>query len=349
MARKNSDYWLDRSIEQEQRAEEITTEYLTKMGRRLRDFQRDTIREIDVFYNRYATDHKISKADAIQYLTDNERAEFQNMTLRRYAALAKDPNTSPRLVDALAYRHRISRQEAILAEIELKALELYGNRGGLLDYTYKNLGSVYGQAKLSVARDTAKIGMTLRRPILDISEIKNQLKINWSGKNLSQSIWGHEEKLYDTISNIMDQGFIGEWSQDKIVNLIKKRVDVAESDIERLVRTEQTAYNSLGAAEQMRNHFEEEYEIVAVLDSRTTHRCRTEHGTIYPLSEYQIGKNAPPFHVRCRSSIRSTHRAIDYFTVDENYSGPELDSVFDEWEKELDDVINRLGIDQMLD
>lgn len=349
MARTNRDYWLDRSIEQEQRAEEISSEYLAVMGRRLREFQRETIREIDVFYNRYANDHKMSKADAIQYLTDNERSEFQNMTLKRYAALAKDPNTAPRLVDALAFRHRISRQEAILAEIELKAMELYGDSKGLLEYTYKNLGSVYGQAKISVARDSANIGMSLRRPVLSISEIKNKLKINWSGKNLSQTIWGHEEKLYDTISNIMDRGFIGEWPQDKIVKMIKERVDVAESDIERLVRTEQTAYNSLGAAEQMKKHFEEEYEIVAVLDNQTTHKCRSEHGEIYKLADYQIGKNAPPFHIRCRSSIRSTHRAIDYFTVDEKYTGPELEAVFDEWEKELDDVIEQLGIDEMLD
>lgn len=351
MARRtNAEYWLERSIQQEQHAEELTTEYLAKMYTQLEVFQRDALREIDVFYNRYANDHKMTKHAAIQYLTNNELEEFQNMTLARYARLAKDPNAEPRLVDALAYRHRISRQEAILAEIELKALELYGGPNGLIEMTYKNMGHVYGNAKIEIAKSYADIGYSVRRPVLELNTIKSRLRVNWSGDNISNNIWGHEEKLYDVIANELDKGFIGQWPQEKIINMVKERTEVAKTDIERLVRTEQTAFNSWGAVDQLKAHLEDDYKIVAVLDNRTTAKCRHENDKVYPIDGYKIGDTAPPFHVRCRSSVSSTRdaTAIDYFADQHNYTGPELDQVFAEWETELMDVIDQINIEDMI-
>lgn len=350
-ARTSEEYWLERSKQQEQHAEDITTEWLERMYGQLDTFKAKAIREIETLYSRYADDHKMSKSDARRYLTDNERAEFQNMTLARYTALAKNPNTEPRLIDALAYRHRIQRQEAILAEIEMQAIELYGGRGGIIENTYKNLGQVYGMAKIETAKSYADIGYSFRKPVLGLNTMKPRLKTNWSGDNLSRNIWGHEENLYDTIANVLDQGFIGQWPQEKIVKKIGERVDVAKSNIERLVRTEQTAFNSLGAKEQLEAHLEDDYKIVAVLDSRTTAKCRGEHDNVYPLIEYQMGKNAPPFHFRCRSSIMSTRDAtnINYFEPDENYDGPELEEVYAEWEEELGNTISSLLIEDIDD
>lgn len=347
--RTNAQYWLERSMQQEQHAEEITTEYLAKMYAQLELFQREAIKEIEVFYNRFANDYKMSKHDAIQYLTNNQLKEFQNVTLARYARLAKDPLAEPRLVEALAYRHRISRQEALLAEIELKALEVYGSSNGLIESTYKNMSHVYGSAKIEIAKSYADIGYSVRRPVLELDTIKSRLKTNWVKDNLSERIWGQEEKTYDTIANILDQGFIGQWPQEKIIKEVQKRVNVAKSSIETLVRTEQTAFNSLGSVEQLKAHLESKYKIVAVLDNKTTDKCRDEHDKVYDVDDYQIGETAPPFHYRCRSSVSSTRDAtkIDYFADEHDYTGPELEDVYKEWENDLIDTVNQLTIEDL--
>ncbi len=347
--RTNAQYWLERSMQQEQHAEEITTEYLAKMYAQLELFQREAIKEIEVFYNRFANDYKMSKHDAIQYLTNNQLKEFQNVTLARYARLAKDPLAEPRLVEALAYRHRISRQEALLAEIELKALEAYGSSNGLIESTYKNMSHVYGSAKIEIAKSYADIGYSVRRPVLELDTIKSRLKTNWAKDNLSERIWGQEEKTYDTIANILDQGFIGQWPQEKIIKEVEKRVNVAKSSIETLVRTEQTAFNSLGSVEQLKAHLESKYKIVAVLDNSTTDKCRGEHDTVYDIDDYQIGETAPPFHFRCRSSVSSTRDAtkIDYFADEHDYTGPELADVYKEWENDLIETVNQLTIEDL--
>lgn len=347
--RTNAQYWLERSKQQEQHAEELTTEYLAKMYAQLELFQREAIKEIEVFYNRFANDYKMSKHDAIQYLTNNQLKEFQNVTLARYARLAKDPLAEPRLVEALAYRHRISRQEALLAEIELKALEAYGSSNGLIESTYKNMSHVYGSAKIEIAKSYADIGYSVRRPVLELDTIKSRLRTNWVKDNLSERIWGQEEKTYDTIANILDQGFIGQWPQEKIIKEVQKRVNVAKSSIETLVRTEQTAFNSMGSVEQLKAHLESKYKIVAVLDNSTTDKCRGEHDTIYDIDDYQIGETAPPFHFRCRSSVSSTRDAtlIDYFADEHDYDGPELEDIYEEWENELLETVNQLVIEDL--
>lgn len=347
--RTNAQYWLERSKQQEQHAEELTTEYLAKMYAQLELFQREAIKEIEVFYNRFANDYKMSKHEAIQYLTNNQLKEFQNVTLARYARLAKDPLAEPRLVEALAYRHRISRQEALLAEIELKALEAYGSSNGLIESTYKNMSHVYGSAKIEIAKSYADIGYSVRRPVLELDTIKSRLKTNWAKDNLSERIWGQEEKTYDTIANILDQGFIGQWPQEKIIKEVEKRVNVAKSSIETLVRTEQTAFNSLGSVEQLKAHLESKYKIVAVLDNSTTDKCRGEHDTVYDIDDYQIGETAPPFHYRCRSSVSSTRDAtkIDYFADEHDYTGPELADIYKEWENDLIETVNQLTIEDL--
>lgn len=347
--RTNAQYWLERSKQQEQHAEELTTEYLAKMYAQLELFQREAIKEIEVFYNRFANDYKMTKHEAIQYLTNNQLKEFQNVTLARYARLAKDPLAEPRLVEALAYRHRISRQEALLAEIELKALEAYGSSNGLIESTYKNMSHVYGSAKIEIAKSYADIGYSVRRPVLELDTIKSRLKTNWAKDNLSERIWGQEEKTYDTIANILDQGFIGQWPQEKIIKEVQKRVNVAKSSIETLVRTEQTAFNSLGSVEQLKAHLESKYKIVAVLDNSTTDKCRGEHDTVYDIDDYQIGETAPPFHFRCRSSVSSTRDAtkIDYFADEHDYTGPELADVYKEWENDLIETVNQLTIEDL--
>ena len=47
----------------------------------------------------------------------------------------------------------------------------------------------------------------------------------------------------------------------------------------------------------------EYYQFIAVMDNRTTPICQSLDGEIFPIVELSQGENAPPMHVRCRSTI----------------------------------------------
>ena len=55
----------------------------------------------------------------------------------------------------------------------------------------------------------------------------------------------------------------------------------------------------------------EQYQILAILDDRTSDICQEMDGTIVPLNEKEVGINYPPFHPNCRTTT------IPYFEPDE--------------------------------
>lgn len=342
-----SKYWLQRALQQEQNAQIVSDRYMANVGRQLASYRQDLISEIETFYARYAKDHKMSHAEAKRYLRDNEMKEFQGVTLEKFRAMALNPDTPTPLLDALSYRHRISRKEALLAEIERKTAELYGGKDGIADNVVNNMSEVYVKGKIQQMKNLADFGI-IEKPILNLKAVQKKLATNWSGQEFSERIWGQSQRTFNSIQKVIDQGLTGGWSVDRMSKELILRTGIAYSQAETLVRTETTFYNNLATLDTIKDLGGEYYEIVAVLDTRTSDICRHENKKIYPISEYKAGQTAPPFHVRCRSTIMPSHQSKDGEKSDNPYidilmndhkvnvapSDKSLNDIFGEWERE---------------
>lgn len=297
------EYWTERALQQEHNAQIVADRYMAQIGQSLADYKHQLVSEIEKFYARYAVDNKMTHAEAKQYLTDKERREFKHVTLERFREMALNPDTPTPLLDALGYRHRISRKEALLAEIERLTAELYGKPDGIHDKVTEALSDVYIKGKIHQAKNLAHFGI-IEKPILGVDAVKHKMASNWSGKTFSTNVWGHEEATYKAISDILNKGLTGGWSIDRMARALSERTGVAYHRADTLVRTETTFYNNLATLDTIKELGGDHYEIVAVLDSRTSEICRLENHKVYPVKEYEPGRTAPPFHVRCRSTIR---------------------------------------------
>lgn len=357
-----SKYWLQRALQQEQNAQVISDRYMANVGSQLASYRQDLISEIETFYARYAKDHKMSHAEAKRYLRDNEMKEFQGVTLEKFRAMALNPDTPTPLLDALAYRHRISRKEALLAEIERKTAELYGGKDGVADNVVNNMSEVYVKGKIQQMKNLADFGI-VEKPILNLKAVQNKLATNWSGQEFAERIWGQSQRTFNSIQKVIDQGLTGGWSVDRMSKELILRTGVAYSQAETLVRTETTFYNNLATLDTIKDLGGEYYEIVAVLDTRTSDICRHENKKIYPISEYKAGQTAPPFHVRCRSTIMPSHQSKDGEKSDNPYidilmndhkvnvspSDKSLNDVFDEWEREGNRLLGKVDSNSVSD
>lgn len=301
--KKIDEYWTERALQQEQNAQIVADRYMAQIGQSLADYKHQLVSEIEKFYARYAVDNKMTHAEAKQYLTDKERREFKHVTLERFREMALNPDTPTPLLDALGYRHRISRKEALLAEIERLTAELYGKPDGIHDKVTEALSDVYIKGKIHQAKNLAHFGI-IEKPILGVDAVKHKMASNWSGKTFSTNVWGHEEATYKAISDILNKGLTGGWSIDRIARALSERTGVAYHRADTLVRTETTFYNNLATLDAIKELGGDHYEIVAVLDSRTSEICQSENHKVYSVKEYEPGRTAPPFHVRCRSTIR---------------------------------------------
>ena len=348
-------YWMERALQQEQDAHLVSERYLSKVGNQLASYRQDLISEIETFYARYAKDHKMSHAEAKRYLRDNEMKEFQGVTLEKFRAMALNPDTPTPLLDALAYRHRISRKEALLAEIERKTAELYGGKEGIADNITNNLSEVYVKGKIQQMKNLADFGI-VEKPILNLKAVRNKLATNWSGQEFSERIWGQSQRTFNSIQKVIDQGLTGGWSVDRMSTELTLRTGVAFSQARTLVQTETTFYNNLATLDTIKELGAEYYEIVAVLDNNTSKICRRKNGKIYPVSEYKAGQTAPPFHVWCRSTIMPSHQSEDGEKSDNPYvdilmndhkvtvepSEKSLNDIFSDWEREGDRLLGKI-------
>lgn len=301
--KKIDEYWTERALQQEHNAQIVADRYMAQIGQSLADYKHQLVSEIEKFYARYAVDNKMTHAEAKQYLTDKERREFKHVTLERFREMALNPDTPTPLLDALSYRHRISRKEALLAEIERLTAELYGKPDGIHDKVTEALSDVYIKGKIHQAKNLAHFGI-IEKPILGVDAVKHKMASNWSGKTFSTNVWGHDTAVYKSISDTINKGLTGGWSVDRMARALSERTGVAYHRADTLVRTETTFYNNLATLDSIKELGGDHYEIVAVLDSRTSEICRLENHEVYSVKEYEPGRTAPPFHVRCRSTIR---------------------------------------------
>ena len=301
--KKIDEYWTERALQQEQNAQIVADRYMAQIGQSFADYKHQLVSEIEKFYARYAVDNKMTHAEAKQYLTDKERREFKHVTLERFREMALNPDTPTPLLDALGYRHRISRKEALLAEIERLTAELYGKPDGIHDKVTEALSDVYIKGKIHQAKNLAHFGI-IEKPILGVDAVKHKMGSNWSGKTFSTNVWGHDAAVYKSISDTINKGLTGGWSIDRMARALSERTGVAYHRADTLVRTETTFYNNLATLDTIKELGGDHYEIVAVLDSRTSEICQSENHKVYPVKEYEPGRTAPPFHVRCRSTIR---------------------------------------------
>lgn len=361
--KKIDEYWTERALQQEQNAQIVADRYMAQIGQSLADYKHQLVSEIEKFYARYAVDNKMTHAEAKQYLTDKERREFKNVTLERFREMALNPDTPTPLLDALSYRHRISRKEALLAEIERLTAELYGKPEGIHDKVTEALSDVYIKGKIHQAKNLAHFGI-IEKPILGVDAVRHKMASNWSGKTFSENVWVHKEVAYKAISDVLNKGLTGGWSIDRMARALSERTGVAYHRADTLVRTETTFYNNLATLDTIKELGGDHYEIVAVLDSRTSEICQSENHKVYPVKEYEQGRTAPPFHVRCRSTIRPAVKSDKKGKTDKTERTEEaeqispyldillnnapvkmakekrsLDEIFAEWEREGEAVL----------
>lgn len=349
--KKIDEYWTERALQQEQNAQIVADRYMAQIGQSLADYKHQLVSEIEKFYARYAVDNKMTHAEAKQYLTDKERREFKHVTLERFREMALNPDTPTPLLDALGYRHRISRKEALLAEIERLTAELYGKPDGIHDKVTEALSDVYIKGKIHQAKNLAHFGI-IEKPILGVDAVKHKMASNWSGKTFSTNVWGHDATVYKSISDTINKGLTGGWSIDRMARALAERTGVAYHRADTLIRTETTFYNNLATLDTIKELGGDHYEIVAVLDSRTSEICRLENHEVHSVKEYEPGRTAPPFHVRCRSTIRpavKSDKPSPYFDILQNEGSVKLateqrslDEIFAGWEREGEAIKEKL-------
>ena len=293
----NKSYWLKRSEELDKVATKVEKEVMKELSALYRDAFRSIEKEVNGFMMKYAVDHKLDYTTVTQMLTPIDLAEYNQKIEELYAMYRDTGSEYIKIeIDRLNARAKITRLQALQDAINVELtkvtheyqMTLEDTLIGLFTEQYKEVSELMG----------------VMAPVINREAIKTIIEYPYAGKMFSDRIWDNKDALVKHIKQNLTAGIIRGDSIQKMSRQLKKDLNVLYYQAERLVRTETNyAMNQGHLKGYADSGVVEKYEFLAAIDSRTSKLCKDQDGKIYKLKSAVVGKNYPPLHPNCRSTV----------------------------------------------
>lgn len=352
----SQEYWEERERQKQQKVDEITDVEVEKVRKAIEDAIDDLNRQIHDIYMKYAVDNHMTYADTLQYLTDNERKEFQR-DLQYYLEKYKDREYVKKYkkeLHSLSVRARVQRIEAFIANIKQHASDL---EEMLNTETREQISQLYTEGYLRNAYDilgsqeptTAQVV-----PAFNVRVVREIMETPWSGKNYSKKVWDISTNFEQKLEEVLTRGLIQGKHPDVIARefraagfgkeRLNKDGSVRKGGIawsaETLIRTE--AANLIEQA-QLNSYTEfktERYVFMTSKDFKVCDTCQELEGKDFAVEDAKTSVNYPPMHPICRCTTRAK---TCYDDEDES----QYDLPYDEWyEKYVQPEIDKIHAEQ---
>lgn len=301
---RNAEYWTKRFLELKKQSENKAVEYMETVEKQFRKASQRIQADILTWYQRFADNNQITLAEAKKLLNSRELEELR-WTVEDYIKAGQENELSGQWMKQLenaSARVHISRLEALQIQLQQQAELLFGNQTDELDEFLQSIYTDrYYRSAFEIQKGTG-IGWTFQK--FDGRQLKTLLSKPWAadGQNFSDRIWKNKQLLLNELQTEMIQGIIRGENPQKVAQRLAKRMDVSEQRASLLVYTESSYFSEQAQREVYKELDVEEYELVETLDSHTCEICGPLDGKVFPMSQYQPGITAPPFHPRCRGT-----------------------------------------------
>lgn len=299
----NEKYWQQRSEQRIISAEKRILRFENEMKEQFNRAYEEIENKIAKFYFKYAEDNELDYADAVKYLTANERKEFQK-DVKFYIEKAKDAEyreEHKQYLQALSTRARVNRLEALKASIKHEAHGLY--EGYLKAGTQITFDDILKDTFYHTIFDLEQFtGLAVSFDRISGNILKSLVEYPWSGSNYSDKIWGNVDKFSKKLENMLTSGIIQGKSNQDMARELKKATESSYKDAIRLVRTETNFIANEATNKAYAEYGVERYQYLATLDLRTSEVCRKMDREVFKLVDKIVGVNYPPLHPHCRST-----------------------------------------------
>ena len=309
---KNRTYWKKRFSAIEELKTESAEKVIADLEINYRKAQQELENQILSWYNRFAQNNEIDLLEAKRLLNTRELAEFR-WDVDEYIKYAKENKISKQWTKQLenaSARFHVSRLEALKIQTQHTVEKLFGNQLDMIDELMKKQ---YLEGYYHTVFEVQK-GFNVGWNISGINENKLNaiLKRPWTTdeRTFSDRIWQNKIKLNNELHKHLTQNVLQGRPPHEVVKGFTAKLKNEKYNAARLIATESAYFSSVSQKDAFEELDVEQFEILATLDSTTSKICQEKDGEVYPMSEYQPGVTAPPFHPWCRSTT------VPYFEDD---------------------------------
>jgi SPP1 gp7 family putative phage head morphogenesis protein len=338
---RNDKYWANRMRILEESLLDKGYDYVKNLERQYATAIQDIESQIARWYQRFAAENGITLAEANKLLTTQELDEFR-WTVEEYIKHGQENAVSQAWLKQLknaSARVHVSRLDSLKLQLQEQAEALHGAQTEALN---SSLSEVYQRGYYHTAFELQKgigVGWTLHG--LTDEAISKVLSRPWTldSQTFSDRIWANKQALVNSVNTQLTQMIMRGAAPDKAIKAISDRFRVSKSQAGRLVMTESAAFANEARKDCFKDLGVEKYVIVETLDNETCSLCAGLDGKVYPMSEYQVGVTAPPFHPWCRGTTAPYYEDMqglgDRFARDGEGKGYDVprDMKFTDWKE----------------
>lgn len=298
----SAEYWKRRFKLIEEAQHQQGLQCYANIEKQYFEAQKQIESKINAWYQRFADNNQISLIEARRLLNTNELEELRwnvDEYIRYGKANAVSKEWMKELENASAKAH-ISRLESIKLQMQQSLEVLFGNQLDIVDTAIRD---IYGSGYLRTAFEIQKgIGVGWSLSIPNDNLIAKVINKPWAadGRNFSDRIWANKQKLINELNTTFTQNIITGADPRKTIDVFSRKLDVSKQNAGRLVMTEQAAFGNAAQHDCFKALDVEQFEVVETLDSHTCSLCGSMDGKHFPMSQFEVGMTAPPFHPNCR-------------------------------------------------
>ena len=342
MEKRTSEYWQERFQQLEEAQHDTSVQTMQGIEQEFRRTEQVLDGKINAWYQRFASNNKISMIEARRLLNSDELEEFK-WDVQDYIKYGEENGIHQQwmkeLENASAKVH-ISRLEALKLQTQQELEKLYGNYHDSIDEHITNLyTSGYYHTAFEVQRG---MGVGWQMQNFNSEKVSDIIHKPWAvdGRNFSDRVWMDKTRLINSMHDSLTRMCITGESPDRAIQEISKNMKVSRSQAARIVQTESAAFSAKAQESCFSDLGVEEFQVVETLDSNTCDTCGEMDGKHFQMKDYKIGVTVPPFHPNCRGCT-CPYFDDEFDSVGERAARGEdgktyyvpADTTFEEWKK----------------
>lgn len=342
MEKRTSEYWQERFQQLEEAQHDTSVQTMQGIEQEFRRTEQVLDGKINAWYQRFASNNKISMIEARRLLNSDELEEFK-WDVQDYIKYGEENGINQQwmkeLENASAKVH-ISRLEALKLQTQQELEKLYGNYHDSIDEHITNLyTSGYYHTAFEVQRG---MGVGWQMQNFNSEKVSDIIHKPWAvdGRNFSDRVWTDKTRLINSMHDSLTRMCITGESPDRAIQEISKNMKVSRSQAARIVQTESAAFSAKAQESCFSDLGVEEFQVVETLDSNTCDTCGEMDGKHFQMKDYKIGVTVPPFHPNCRGCT-CPYFDDEFDSVGERAARGEdgktyyvpADTTFEEWKK----------------
>jgi len=251
--------------------------------------------QLERFYSEYATKNGLGMDEAKALLTPKEFREF-NKKLRYYIK-------SGRYSDDVAFMASMERMTGVskIDRYQRLQVELKANISDLKK-AQKSVSEQSLEENYSETEKAVKNQFQTNFKQTSQSKIRAVINSEFQGRRFSSRVWTQRSNLSDKLFKTLTNNFLEGNNWNALKSDLKRSFGATDYEARRLLITETARINSIAKQSSFSEAGFDKYQYIAVGDERTSQICKDHDDNVYLLKDLQVGVNAPPLHVYCRST-----------------------------------------------